>query len=717
MTLAAGTRLGPYEIVSLIGAGGMGQVYRARDMRLGRDVAIKVSDERFSDRFSREAHSIAALNHPNICTLHDVGPNYLVMESIEGATLAERIEQRSIRDSEIYDIAEQIAAALEEAHRKGVLHRDLKPGNIMLVERHGGADRPTVKVLDFGLAKVADSDPDATRTITGTVMGTPAYMAPEQVEGRPLDERSEVFSFGALLYELLSGRRAFSGKGVADVLNAVVRAEPPAANSPPALDRVLRRCLQKDPAQRFQTMADVRRALSSARGVSPARLSGTQPAIAVLPFADMSAGRDHEWFSDGLSEEIINALVHVPGLTVIARTSAFAFKGKQEDIRRIADMLGVTHVLEGSVRRAGDCVRVMAQLITATSGAHLWSERYDRDMADVFAIQDDIALAIATTLQARLVRPLPVRQYEPKLPAYEALLKSRHYFSKSTPDSLARSMECLQEAIALDPGFGLAHYALAANYLVLTTGMGTVPARKAMPIVRADRTTGIRARPVAGRCALVVGRRCRCLRLRMARSGTPVPSGDVHATYGFFYLRSVGRSGEAATHISRWVHEDPLNLIARISLAMSLAESGALDDALKELAQVLELDANHPAALTTQAQIYARQGRDAEAHRSVERAYVPRVPQSVGALAAMLVRNGDSARARSVLQPLMDAPDAYGAPRGLFVFHALTGDLDRAGEWLEKAIHQRDPAAPSLAQHHIGSGARWPTLAKMMNLP
>jgi serine/threonine-protein kinase len=726
MTLAAGTMLGPYEIVAVIGTGGMGRVYRARDTRLGREIAIKVSDERFTDRFSSEAKTVASLNHPNICTLHDVGPNYLVMELIDGSTLADRIESGAVTIDDAVDIARQVAGALEEAHRKGVLHRDLKPSNIMIVNRRGPSDPTIVKVLDFGLAKVATGDPDATRTVAGTVMGTPAYMAPEQVEGKPLDERSEIFSFGAVLYELLAHRRAFPGTSTIDVLNAVLRADPPTLQVMPALERIVRRCLHKEPALRFQSMAEVRGALNGARDtLAPKQPTSSQPSVAVLPFADMSASKDHEWFSDGLSEEIINALVQIPGFTVIARTSAFAFKGKQEDIRRIAELLGVTHVLEGSVRRAGDRVRVTAQLIAAETGAHLWSERYDRDVADVFAIQDEIAHAIATTLHAKLsVGALPSRRYEPGLPAYDAFLKARHHWGKVDPESLARSKEYYERAIALDPEWGLPHIGLADYYLLISGGFGLVAAREAMPIARAEAQRALDLDPSLSDAYAVLGavagvydyQWTEAERLFQAALSREPVSGSVHGTYGFFYLRPIGRPAEAAQRIRWWVHEDPLNFVARISLASVLADSGSFEDAANELERVLELDPNNVAARFSQALVYARLGRDRDALQAAERAYTVRLPYTVGILAGLLARHGETARASSVLEPLEKAPDVFCTPRGLFMFHALTGDFDRAGEWLERAIDQRDPAAPALSHHFLVSGAHWPKLTKVMNL-
>ena len=310
----------------------MGEVWKARDTRLDRIVAIKRLKGQHNTRFEQEARAIAALNHPHICQIHDIGPDYLVLEYVEGMVL-----RGPIAVEEALRFAVQLAGALEEAHGKGILHRDLKPANIMVTK--GAA----AKLLDFGIAKLSrdGQESDATRTIEGTVMGTAAYMAPEQAEGKPLDVRSDIFSFGALLYELLSGTRAFGGTSMAQVLSAVLRDEPaplPATlKIPPQLDRISRRCLRKIPADRYQSMAEVRGALGQV-SVKPAE---QQPSIAVLPFANMSADKENEYFSDGLAEEIINVLAHLPGLKVIARTSAFAFRGKEEDIRKIAETLGV----------------------------------------------------------------------------------------------------------------------------------------------------------------------------------------------------------------------------------------------------------------------------------------------------------------------------------------------------------------------------------------
>ncbi len=471
VSIGAGTRIGPYEVMSRLGAGGMGEVWKARDMRLERDVAVKVLPQAFATdvdrirRFQQEARAVAALNHPNICQIHDVGPDYLVLEYVEGSPLC-----GPLPDADARRLALQVASALEAAHKRGLLHRDLKPANV-LVTTDGRA-----KLLDFGIAKLVTND-DMTRTAEGAVVGTAPYMSPEQVQGKTLDGRSDIFSFGSVLYELLSGERAFAGESSAEVLSAVLRDTPRSLAASP-LSRIASRCLEKDPSHRYQTMAEVRAALEDVTRAQPE----AEPSIAVLPFENLSADKDNEYFGDGLAEEIINALTRIPGLKVIARTSAFAFKGKHEDIRRIASALGVATVLEGSIRKSGSRIRVTAQLITAADGSHLWSERYDRELADVFAVQDEIAAAITGALHVKLS---PRRRHTPSLPAYEQYLKALFYAQRWTPDSLAIAKECFEQAIALDPLFALAHAELGHlfhRYAIY----GLMPPREALPRVRAE---------------------------------------------------------------------------------------------------------------------------------------------------------------------------------------------------------------------------------------
>ncbi len=406
-----------YDVAEKLGEGGMGVVYKALDRRLDRAVAIKIlpselaANAQRKRRFMNEARAASALSHPNIVTIYDIaseqGADYLVMEYIDGPTLADVLESGSLKPSRALHYAIQMADALAKAHAAGIIHRDLKPANVMLTRDD------VVKVMDFGLAKLtersagasASSAPDGPTltfaTEAGLVMGTLSYMAPEQAEGRTVDARSDIYSFGAVLYEMLTGRRAFSG---------VLRREPPpvteiAPEVPGALEQIVIRTLRPDPDRRFQSMADLKSALEQVReDISSGAIAQTlrePPSIAVLPFSNLSPDPDNEYFSDGLAEEIINALTRIPGLRVIARTSAFSFKGEKQDLRAIGERLRVRTVLEGSVRKAGSRVRVSAQLIDVGDESHLWSERYDRDLTDIFAIQDDIANAIVEGLKRR----------------------------------------------------------------------------------------------------------------------------------------------------------------------------------------------------------------------------------------------------------------------------------------------------------------------------
>ncbi len=425
-----------------------------------------------------EAKAIGALNHPNICILHDTGPNYLVMEYVEGAQL-----KGPLPLAEALRYAAQICSALDHAHHKGITHRDLKPANI-LVTASG------VKLLDFGLAKIAPhggtagatpspDSPTLTMGLTeaGAILGTAAYMSPEQAKGEEADARSDVFSFGLVLYEMLSGRQAFAKNSAIETMSAILRDEPPPFDAPPALARVVTTCLRKTPAERFQNMAEVKKALEQI--AAKAEPDKPQPSIAVLPFANMSADKENEYFSDGLAEEILNLLAKIPNLKVIARTSSFSFRGKEQDIRKIAETLGVSHVLEGSVRRAGNRLRVTAQLIHAADGAHLWSERYDRDMTDVFAIQDEIGQAISEALQVRLAPRAEAVNVE----AYQLYLKGQYHRNRITAESLAKAKECFEQALAIDPNYAPAYSGLATYYYALGV-LAVKPAGEVMPLAK-----------------------------------------------------------------------------------------------------------------------------------------------------------------------------------------------------------------------------------------
>jgi TolB-like protein len=682
-----GAPLGPYVLLAQIGAGGMGEVWRARDTRLNRIVAVKRLKGQHSARFEQEARAIAALNHPHICQIHDIGPDYLVLEYIEGQSLK----------------GPQTA---EEAVRL--------------------TSEGSVKLLDFGLAKQV-TDSDETATMEGTVMGTAAYMAPEQAQGLAMDARSDIFSFGAVLYELLSGRRAFRGENSVSTMAAILHKEPAPLDAPASLQGIVKRCLAKAPGERYQSMAELREALGKTRQVTD--LPHSQPSIAVLPFANMSGDKENEYFSDGLAEEILNALAKIPGLKVIARTSSFAFRGKEQDITKIAETLRVRTILEGSVRRAGSRVRVTAQLIDASDASHLWSERYDRELADVFAVQDEIAGAIASALQVKLSgTPAPVHQYKPSLPAYEALLKARHYLGNFRPDFLPRIKECFEQAIALDPKFALAHCEYGI-YFVAMVNLGAMPANQGLPMVRTQARKALELDPSLPDGHAMLGVAAAMLEydwkeaerrfgLAMARD-TVSPTVHWHAA---ICRLTTGRTVEALQQIDLALQEDPLNALLRGSRALCLLAAGRDEDAYKVYREALELN---PALSNAHASLgieHLLRGELDQALALMEKAYslAPLVPNIIALLAGLLMRTGDTRRAEELLRKLQPG-DAFGAPRGLAVYHWVLREFDPAADWFEKGIDQHDPGALIALRIWYGrelrSTPRWAGLMRKLNLP
>jgi eukaryotic-like serine/threonine-protein kinase len=719
MPLTAGDKLGPYEILSQIGAGGMGEVYRARDLRLKRDVAIKVSAAQFNERFEREAQAIAALNHPNICQIHDVGPNYLVMEFVEGAPLKGPLPlEKSL------EYATQIASALEAAHKKNIVHRDLKPGNILVTDEG-------VKVLDFGLAKVAKAEnPDGVTetmplTEAGTIMGTAAYMSPEQAKGGEVDARSDIFSFGVVLYELLSGRKPFAGSSSLLTMSAILCDEPAALDAPANVSGIVRRCLRKLTADRFQTFHDVRAALEKAS----TRPVEKTPSIAVLPFSNTGGDKEDEYFSDGLAEEIINFLAQIPGLKVTARTSAFAFKGKTEDIRKIAGTLGVATILEGTVRRSGSRLRVTAQLINAEDGYHLWSQRYDRQMADLFDLQDEIAQAIASALEVKLSgAPAPLQQYKPSMPAYEALLKARHYNGTLRPDLFPRTKECFEQAIALDPKFALAHceYGFYFWNLALT---GAMPANQAFALMRAQARKALDLDPSLSEAQAMLGvvaafleydweESQRRFRLVMARDPVPVSG---RYWYAIAFLLT-GQYEEAIQQMELALQGDPLNQGYRYVRGVFFGAAGRDEESSQALRELLEFNPTIPPAQFAMAAHHVSRGEPDQALPYCERAYAlaPLLPHAIGLLAGLRKRAGDTQQSEDLIQKLRPG-DAFGAPRGLAVYHWLLREFDAEADWFEKAIDQHDPYGALFLRTWYGrelrSTPRWAGLMRKLNLP
>jgi eukaryotic-like serine/threonine-protein kinase len=698
----------------------MGKVYKAVDTRLGRTVAIKVLQGGRSQRFEREAQAIAALNHPHICTLYDVGPDYLVMEYIDGAPV-----EGPLPSAEAVRLAIQIADALEEAHSKGIVHRDLKPGNILV-------SKSNAKVLDFGLAKrdgdyVGQDGSTVTQTQDGTILGTAAYMSPEQAEGLPVDARSDIFSFGLVLYEMLSGRRAFPAAHAVTAMAAILRDEPAPLETSPELQRIVGRCLRKAAADRFQSMSEVKAALE--HGIfSP--VVERQPSIAVLPFANMSSDHDHEFFSDGLAEEIINALTRISGLKVIARTSAFAFKGKQEDIRRIAEALGVANVLEGSVRRAGSRVRVAAQLITAADGSHLWSERYDRELTDIFAVQDEISQAIADALKVKLGGASKHAAKPTTNPdAHQAYLEGRYYTFQMTASSMTRARECFERAAKLDPSYALPHVELAMRGYMQTLFQSARPS-EVIPAALQSVGRALELDPTAAEAYVLRGTIRAFYEFDWTRAGQDFARAlelnpalaAAHQRRSNWFLLPLGRMEEALAEAKRGLDLDPMNVITRIGEWFVLSAAGHVDEEIECARSLLSLFPHFWIVCYSFATTGWTRGLYDEAISAIESGLKtdPGNPHLLGMLALVRGAQGNLAEAQRIREQIEQANARGRVPVFIRALAAEgCGDMDLAYKFLEEALDEHEPIAVLhvlLRRQKLAAEPRYQALLRKMRL-
>ncbi|MGC2619079.1 MAG: protein kinase, partial [Acidobacteriaceae bacterium] len=627
MTLAFGTRLGPYEIHSSAGIGGMGEVYRARDTRLDRTVAIKIlpshlsSDPEIQQRFKREARTISSLNHPHICQLYDIGAHdgasFLVMEFLEGESLADRLMKGPLPPELCLRVGIEIGEGLEKAHRSGVIHRDLKPANIFLTE-----DGPT-KILDFGLAKSAadltgdfSHGPEPQLTQSGSAMGTVPYMSPEQARGEQLNARSDLFSFGVVLYEMATGRRPFTGTTSAMIFDSILNHRPPPIAEitvPAAYCAVLTRLLEKTAHERCQSAREVIDVLTKIQhdlrspptGVP--RAARKIPSIAVLPFANLSADPDNQYFSDGLSEDLISALARLQGLQVASRTSAFRFRGSNVDIREIGRQLKVEALLEGSVRRSGKRLRVTAELVNVADGYHLWSERYDREITDIFEIQDEIAAAIIKTLEPTLAgqQQALTRRHSENLPAYELYLKGRRLWDQRAESSLRAGLECFRAAIELDPDYALAYAGVADTFSILTAygymSVAEAKHRVEAAVRKALELGATLAEPhfAMALSATIFARDSRPAERHYLKALEIQPTFSSALAYFSLFLATRHRYDEAAAMVKRAIDADPLSPFVRGLTGITLQCAHLHDQAMANAQQTTELQPNFVLGLWT----------------------------------------------------------------------------------------------------------------------
>jgi serine/threonine-protein kinase len=728
--VATGSQLGPYEILTPLGAGGMGEVWRARDHRLHRDVAVKVLPEDMANtpnalsRFEREARAVAALSHPNILAIHDFGNCdgvvYAVMELLEGSTLRGRLVD-SLTVARALEWAHQIAQGLAAAHERGIVHRDLKPENIFIT-RDG-----VVKILDFGLARLEEEEisrladeSTMARTMPGMVLGTVGYLSPEQARGETADARSDIFSFGAVFYEMLAGRPAFVRTTYAESMVAVLREEPPALASfgktvPPEVEDILAHCLEKRRDERFRSAGDLAFALRLAiRGASagvsaesPSRStprpdSGVRPgetSVAVLPFRNIGPAAETEYFTDGMTEEIIDSISNIPSLHVAARTSSFAFKGREDDVRKVGRELGVAMVMQGSVRQVGSRLRVSAQLINVENGFQVWSDHWDRELADVFAVQDEIAQAIAAAFKLRLA-PSDGTAGAGKtqsVEAYDHYLKGRYLLNMR---KAAEAIIEFQSAVDRDPDFVDAHTALADGWAIRGF-YGGIPSWEAWARAGAAMAEAERIAPASGGVALSrailehyygwdTARELELCRLAIERN----PKSAEGWNWLGLCLACLGRTAEALQATARGSELEPYHVNVRASSAWALLYSGDYEGAERVLAKALELDPAAAYAQWTRGIALRFLGRHAESISLLERLaeLQHRLPFYLSLLGGALAAAGERARAEEILHELQTnhAQDRGAASFDLATVVNALGDVERTLDLLERGREERN---------------------------
>ncbi|HEY7899247.1 MAG TPA: protein kinase [Gemmatimonadaceae bacterium] len=704
-----------YRVERELGAGGMATVYLAHDLRHDRSVAIKVlrsevAEALARERFVREIQLAARLNHPHILPLYDSGEAggflFFVMPVMEGRTVRERLAAEGQLPVEIaLRIATEVADALDYAHRHDVVHRDIKPENILLHEGHA-------IVADFGIGKAIAAAASEVSTLTqvGVTLGTPAYMSPEQATGDAIDGRSDFFSLGCVIYEMLTGNLPFVGANFQALIASRILHTPRSVSDvrtsvPISLSRTVSRLLAKSPDDRPTTGAMIIAALRSAN-VEPVASTADDKSVAVLPFANMSSAADDEYFADGITEEIINVLSQHKGLRVAARTSCFAFKGKNEDLRVIADRLGVRTVLEGSVRKAGNRLRVTAQLINASDGCHLWSERFDREMTDVFALQDEIASTIGAKLEVSLrsaTAGRAARAGPRSVEAYELLLRGRVLLAQRGP-SIVRAAECFESALTLDPELAEAH-ALFADANRLFAIYGIAPTNDVIPRARAAAQRALSLDPRQVEALATLANIAAVFDWDVAAGNAltdralAIDPSHVRAIVERAFVDAYRHGATEAVHqnalrnLETATRIDPLNAWTAALRGWSLSSTGHHAEAVAEARHAIELD---PAAFTGRWSLVwtlAAANRDIEALEAAEPALLMsgRGPRILAEIAASHSRMGNRDAAEKIYQEIMQrAQTTYVGWSEQGAIAASAGRLEEARALVARGIEARD---------------------------
>ena len=696
-----------YTVLRELGRGGMATVYLADDRRHGRQVAVKVLRPELGallgpDRFTREIRVAAALNHPHILPLYDSGEAdgqlFYVMPYVRGGSLRQRLAaEGQLEIDEAVGVVRQVASALDHAHAHGLIHRDIKPENILLHEGEA-------MVTDFGIALAAQTAPSDRLTETGLMVGTPEYMSPEQAAGeRALDARSDVYSLGCVLYELLAGEpphAATTARGViarrfTEPAPHVRRVRP---TVPAGVDTAIARALAVDPADRFPSAAAFADALG---GPVAAARAPRLPSVAVLPFHNLSTDPENEFFADGITEDVIAQLSKIRSLKVIGRGSVMRFKGQDQSLREIGVTLDVATLLEGSVRRAGSRVRVVAQLIDAESNQHLWAETYDRELTDIFAIQTDVALQIAGALEAKLTHEEQTRiRREPTddIQAYQLYLQAKHCLTRWTQEGTDRGLSYLEQAVARDPDYALAYATIAWAYTELALGVaGSLPAGEAFRRAKAAVARALQIDGGLAEAHAVLGHLKYAAdydwagaeaELKLAIELNP-NSGEAYDFYGLM-LSSLERYDEAIEMQRRAHALDPL--AHRMDIVTTLLRAGRYDEALRAVTRVLEVEPQLALAHATIGWVYLLTGKPDQGTAALEKA-VSLSPDSTLFLAQLgqaCARVGRTEEAQDILRRLEEQrSQRYVPPYHMAYVYTGLGEHERAMDWLERAYQER----------------------------
>jgi eukaryotic-like serine/threonine-protein kinase len=752
MSFVPGTRIGPYEVISIIGAGGMGEVYRARDPRLDRDVALKVLPAEFSAdadrlrRFAREARAAAALNHPNIVTIHSVeeanGTHFLTMELIDGSPLSARISKDGLPLEQFLSIAVPLADAISAAHHRGITHRDLKPANIMVTVDG------RVKILDFGLAMPREgrSEPfsaSAPTTMDGamqtTVGGTLAYMSPEQAEGKPVDHRSDIFSLGVVFYEMATGQRPFTGDTPFALLSSVVKDTPRDVadvnpSLPDELSRMIERCLVKDPEYRWQSAKDLRNDLQaldrerasrtqtkrgprrSVRRIAVATAvlllgvvavnrywfsrrpsGGAFDSLAVLPFVNVGADQNTEYLSDGITENLINSFSRLTKLRVVPRSRVFRYKGRDVEPEMIGREMGVVAVLTGRVLQRGDELNIQVELVDVGRDSQLWGRQYKGTLSEIITVQETIANEVAQRLGLRTTAAEQQRltkRYTSVPEAHKLYLKGRYLWNRRTRDTVQRAAQYFQEALDKDPAYALAWAGLADCYGVYSV-YGVLSNKEAVPRAKEAATKALEADDTLAEAHASLGyadsyawdwsgadREFR----RAIELDPSYPT--AHHWRGTNFLEVMGRLNDAMTELRRAQELDPLSLVIAAVVARDLIFARQYDRAEAELRKALEMDSRFALGHAYLGLAYEQQGRIEQAVAQFHEWQTlsgdePAATAALGHSYAMSGRRIDAEKALFRLQDL--AKDRYVAPYDIAVVYLGLGDKAKAMDWLDRA--------------------------------